>query len=495
MKMISSIMLTLLTVTNCWATPHQSLSSQFKPFSISTIRLILESQPLDTLFAEASANTLIPRGSNTSKVLTLNHIGEYYLNLQVDRPCAATLELNSISYNIVLTPGDTTQVLLIPAKEKMILQFNGRHSEANRYYLSKKEELGYTDIRIPLNQVVSAGLTYSNLKDKVDAVTSNALHFLEKNKVAYKLPAWFIEYERAEIEYMGAGFKVTMPSHNKTFSYFRDTLPTNYYNFLNTIQVSNASALFSASYIWFLDDYFIKDLPHEAFMDQAGYVRINTIHNHILKNCGNILSPEVKKVYYKYLLSSTIQQFSEPTKKDSLARRYEVSNYQDLIHLKAEREQVDSTTHTLAKGDQVPNIYLTDINDSLVSIRDFKESVVFINIWATWCGPCLANMPAHNKMISQYATSKNITFINICVGSEKDKWKATLAKYQVQGINLFAEGAWYNKLKAYFTIQGIPHYVLLDKGNILHENKANKAPAIKAEIDKLLKQTQLPFKQ
>jgi thiol-disulfide isomerase/thioredoxin len=490
MKILSLIFFVLFACSNGKATSQQSAGRQFKPYSDCTIQLSLESRPYDTLFAEAYVNTIIPRGRNTSKLLAIHNQGEYYLNLQIDRPCAGTLEINNKSYNVVLTPGDTTQILLSPAKEKLMLQFKGKHSEANRYYLNKKEELGYTDIRMPINQAISSRTTYNSFKDKVDSITYRELQYLEKNKVAYKLPDWFVDYERAEIKYMGASFKVVMPGHNKIFSYFKDTLPTNYFDFLDNIQVSNNKALLSASYVWFLDDYFILDLPSEAFMDLAGYTRLNNIHNHILKKSGNTLTPEVKEVFYKYLLSSTIQQYTEPARKDSLALVYQVKEYKDLVQLKPNQLQEKAIEHNLTKGNQVPNFYMTNINDSLVSIRDFKESVVFINIWATWCGPCIANMPAHNKMISQYASASDVKLINICVGSEKDKWKANLAKHKVQGVNLFVEDAWYIKLKTYFNIEGIPHYVILDKGNLLHQNKANKAPAVKAEIDKLLQQTQ-----
>lgn len=200
----------------------------------------------------------------------------------------------------------------------------------------------------------------------------------------------------------------------------------------------------------------------------------------------DVLTSDIKGVYYKYLFSGVIQYVNDSSNIDSLALAYGISDYKDLLNLKGVKSRGQFKALNLNKGEQIPDFYSTDENDSLYSIRDFENNIVYINFWATWCGPCIQNMPALNDLISKYQKYNKIVFINICIDSEKDKWKMTIKKNELQGVNFLAEGTWGDKLKSYFNIQGIPHYVLVDKGNIIFENKTDKAPFVKTKIDKLL---------
>ncbi len=59
-----------------------------------------------------------------------------------------------------------------------------------------------------------------------------------------------------------------------------------------------------------------------------------------------------------------------------------------------------------------PTFELPDINGKKVSLADFKGKVVLINFWATWCGPCKAEMPSLNNL---YAAFKNEGFVVLAV--------------------------------------------------------------------------------
>lgn len=90
-----------------------------------------------------------------------------------------------------------------------------------------------------------------------------------------------------------------------------------------------------------------------------------------------------------------------------------------------------------------------------------------------------------NESIST-SNNNDIYFINVCLDSEKDKWRIALKKHDIQGTNLYSTETGSNQLKAIFNINGIPHYALIGKNNILFENKTDKAPYIKSKIDRLI---------
>lgn len=57
------------------------------------------------------------------------------------------------------------------------------------------------------------------------------------------------------------------------------------------------------------------------------------------------------------------------------------------------------------------NWQLSDINGNTLNFSNFKGKVVFLNFWATWCGPCLGEMPEIQKLYDMYKNNPNIEFV------------------------------------------------------------------------------------
>ena len=72
----------------------------------------------------------------------------------------------------------------------------------------------------------------------------------------------------------------------------------------------------------------------------------------------------------------------------------------------------------LKEGDQAPTFKYLDINGKEVSLSDLKGKYVYIDIWATWCGPCTGELP-HLKELEKKMHGKKIVFVSI--SCDKDK--------------------------------------------------------------------------
>lgn len=104
-----------------------------------------------------------------------------------------------------------------------------------------------------------------------------------------------------------------------------------------------------------------------------------------------------------------------------------------------------------------------------MALSDFKGKYVFIDVWATWCGPCKYEFPYIIELEKKYH-GKNITFLSISVDREKDKekWKKMIIKEGLGGVQLLADKEIESQFIQDYFIEGIPRFILLDpQGNIV----------------------------
>lgn len=88
----------------------------------------------------------------------------------------------------------------------------------------------------------------------------------------------------------------------------------------------------------------------------------------------------------------------------------------------------------LSVGALSPNFNCTDLSGKKVSLSDFKGKYVYIDIWATWCGPCQREIPHLQKLEEKYH-GKDIYFVSISCDNNKKAWENRV-RAGLKGIQL-----------------------------------------------------------
>lgn len=125
-----------------------------------------------------------------------------------------------------------------------------------------------------------------------------------------------------------------------------------------------------------------------------------------------------------------------------------------------------------------PAFTLLNEKDKKVSLSDFKGKIVYIDFWGVNCVPCIDQFENHAKDIHE-KYKQDVVFINICVDSDTKTWKTFLKKNKLQGVNLIAEGWTENKVCIDYFVQGIPHYIIIDKDGKIFDNHASSYGELK----------------
>ena len=162
----------------------------------------------------------------------------------------------------------------------------------------------------------------------------------------------------------------------------------------------------------------------------------------------------------------------------------------DFVFKYPENDEVEALNaqykkwETLKRGNPALDFTYEDVSGEMVSLSDYYGNVIYIDVWATWCGPCISEFPSSKDLKARLADAEDVVFMYVSVDDADDKetWKTVLVKHGLaEGVNLFAGGGWESTINELYQIQGIPRYILIDK-----EGKIFKSQAPRPSSDNLI---------
>jgi thiol-disulfide isomerase/thioredoxin len=131
-----------------------------------------------------------------------------------------------------------------------------------------------------------------------------------------------------------------------------------------------------------------------------------------------------------------------------------------------------------------------NFDGNVTSLSDLKGKYVYVDVWATWCGPCKAEIPSLKKVESMYH-GKNIAFVSISIDDDRrhggswetahTNWKKMVEEKELGGIQLFSPKGWKSEFIQDFKINGIPRFILIDP-----DGKIVSASAPRPSSDELI---------
>ncbi len=124
----------------------------------------------------------------------------------------------------------------------------------------------------------------------------------------------------------------------------------------------------------------------------------------------------------------------------------------------------------ISPGKIAPDFNGTTIENKNISLKDLKGKVVYIDVWSTWCAPCIEEIPFAKKLQRRFEGNNEVQFVNISIDHSKEAWKNFLfSDKSWKGLHLHLTEQEKDLFWKNYKMFGIPTYILIDQtGRIIN---------------------------
>ncbi len=140
----------------------------------------------------------------------------------------------------------------------------------------------------------------------------------------------------------------------------------------------------------------------------------------------------------------------------------------------------------VAVGQKFTDFEMVDLKGDTHKLSDYvgKGNVTLVDFWASWCGPCMQEVPNLKKTYETYH-KKGFEIVGISLDSEKGAWEAAVKDKQMNWIHLSDLRGWQSAGGALYGVRSIPNTFLVDKdGTIVGHNLFGEE--LNKKLDELL---------
>ena len=122
------------------------------------------------------------------------------------------------------------------------------------------------------------------------------------------------------------------------------------------------------------------------------------------------------------------------------------------------------------EGAALPDVTLEDVDGKIHRLTDFRGKYLYVDLWASWCGPCCQEVPYLQKLEKQLKNPA-VEFISISLDTNKEAWKKKMKQLNMHGHQYIVTG---DQFATMMNIKGIPHFLLYSKDGTLMQYKADR---------------------
>ncbi|MCQ4873312.1 TlpA family protein disulfide reductase [Butyricimonas paravirosa] len=396
-------------------------------------------------------------GTSKSKVIMTDDSGYFDTTFVLEQPTYF-----NISRNILyLSPGDDLEVYLTPDTRQAT--FKGKGREAQLFLKDRLYPKGGSFLLSGRN--VKAN--FEETKKEVDALAVSKLAQLDTLRGVTEC---FKENERIRVKANLLNSYLTYALYNKeNAGTSREEQREWYKCFVTSIAPDVNRLMWDIARNEYLDIIDVRDVIVYN-LDQPDFMQ------------GVEITPEMREIKEALQVLSKLDSSTDPEVILTMEKQIKAFQNQEIV---TELQEKVRNVKSLMTGQPAHDIIMTDIEGNEVLLSSYKGKNIYLDCWATWCGPCIQESPAFAALKEAYE-GKDIVFIQLSTDNSRKMWLNYLEQKEstvLQYNSVDNEG-----LRVNWQVKYIPRFILIDRDFNIVQSFAPRPsdPEIRKCLDELV---------
>ena len=408
-------------------------------------------------------------GEESSDTILIQNNGSFQATVKVNKNTEAKLYLDYLGDNLnviycYLIPGETLDINIVGGIKDVVSfgktsqryvstpTFTGAAQKESEYlnipdfydYVYKNDDGAPVSFKNYLEQMEDR---QNFLRDKLKGTCSEFAD--EKNKAIDKLPD-------------NRKFTYALRLKNDGFDAMKDP---DFMSYVNSINLNDTTNLAETEYTKYeLINYYLNIVYPDLYKNENGNLRY---YNFLRDSVEN----QIVKAYLADIQMNGDLTISDFSQLDRIFEIYkQLSNSSELYK---KNEQTYITLSKLRPGVEASDFEMQDIKGKTIRFHDVigKGKVTYIDFWATWCAPCVAEIPFLEKLVEEYKDNPKIEFVSISMDNDLNMWHRKLEKDKPSWAQYVIPDNFDSPFAKEYNIRAIPRFMVFDgKGRILNIN-------------------------
>ena len=392
-------------------------------------------------------------------------LGLFYIPLDVGHALQAGLRVGRTEIPLYLRPNDALKVEFDALEPLESLVFSGAGADNNNFFLAF-----YRDIDLEIGDrfvMAEAGnRDHEAFVALLDSIVSVKTAYLETGKSAKELSDDFVEFMKTRIMYDRYTKMLEYPVLYSRMNQGEapSGLSDDYYALLKKEDILDDTRLENLSYVNFLMAW----LNHERRLrtDEPSHEEksINRQNYHL---AADLLTGKSRDFIQAMMVGRELS-YGRMEDAEMVYRHFTDGSahgaYIERIH------SIYNTMQSLTAGNSAPGFSMTDLEGREVSLADFRGKVVFMDFWASWCGPCMREMPHIRALKEHFAGEEDLVFVYVSIDTDEDAWRSTVERLDLEGVHFNTPGR-ERGVPALYNVKWIPTFYVIGRDGQIFDNR------------------------
>jgi len=402
--------------------------------------------------------------NTVSKEVELDGNNVFAFELELDEPRHVHFRIPRRTITLFLRPEADINLVFDASNADVLPMVTGEKAEESIFLLSYN-----MDVERKYGQMTLMNKSRDKEAEAFLSFAEDAYHekmeYLENHELHQELDSAFIALMRSNIRYEKFNMLMDYPAM-RAFMQESDApvaVPDDFYAYLERDDLFDDAHVNSRSYYNFLNKYlrhYLDQHIDEDEMQATGYERMR------FDTARSLFTGRTQDLIMADVVISALS-FGDFAVAEELYEEY--AGFAEGWPLAAAKGEYEAVA-ALAPGMPAPGFTLTDIDGEEVSLDDFLGKVVYLDFWASWCGPCMQQVPHAKQLKNRLQDQDDLVFLYISVDTDKDAWRRTVDERGIAGVHLNVAG-FGHEVPGSYNLKGVPTFYLIGRDGRIVDNR------------------------